>query len=617
MKKLLLALALLLAPTGAFAQCNGSFSAAGVCGSINGGPPGQVPFASIPAINYGFYTAPGMPWVDVRSGANGCAVAKGDGATDDTAAFQCQINFMYTTFGGGVVNVPVTTSFYLFSGGGITLKGGVQLVGAGPSSTIIKVLTDSTVITVDAATCTKYPAIKNLFIEGYNNAGATHDTISIGANCPAIVSDVYVWFGNNAINTAGIDTLFFNTFACAKNDAIKSSGAGWFVRVKMDSGCGASGGVNGFEQVAGAASVEENHFSESDFDGPGVYTNSILINDGVGTQAITMFDNSIFSSPITITNALFTSFSKAEFGSATFTASGNVSITGSLGFSTTTPSGGTVTCSSNDNIVCPSINATFTGGTGAGSSVSLKSTTNGTPSGDSATVQGSSINLTNLNGIPVTVNCGTAGQSSCTYTMAGFSSGSWFQKPAAVASGGITWPAGTTDFSATGGASQVIKQITSGAPFTVGRLACSDLSNAGTTCPLNANTGLTVSGSNLNSNAELIDTFAPGPVTSITNTKGGFTAWAKASTVDNLTASASQFTCSVTAVITMYECGTSPTCAAPIVIGGVGINAAGTAVSAQTLSSTAISAGDYTAWEFSAGTCTALDAMAKAQVHSN
>jgi hypothetical protein len=56
-----------------------------------------------------------------------------------------------------------------------------------------------------------------------------------------------------------------------------------------------------------------------------------------------------------------------------------------------------------------------------------------------------------------------------------------FQVPAA-ASGSITWPDGTTNFSATGGANQVVQQSSAGAPFTVGQLSCSSLSNSGSDC---------------------------------------------------------------------------------------------------------------------------------------
>lgn len=46
----------------------------------------------------------------------------------------------------------------------------------------------------------------------------------------------------------------------------------------------------------------------------------------------------------------------------------------------------------------------------------------------------------------------------------------------------LTLPAGTTDFSATGGTSQVVKQTSAGGAFTVARLACADLSDSGGGC---------------------------------------------------------------------------------------------------------------------------------------
>jgi hypothetical protein len=46
----------------------------------------------------------------------------------------------------------------------------------------------------------------------------------------------------------------------------------------------------------------------------------------------------------------------------------------------------------------------------------------------------------------------------------------------------LTLPAGTTDLSSTGGTSQVLKQTSSGGAITVARLACADLSDAGSDC---------------------------------------------------------------------------------------------------------------------------------------
>lgn len=65
----------------------------------------------------------------------------------------------------------------------------------------------------------------------------------------------------------------------------------------------------------------------------------------------------------------------------------------------------------------------------------------------------------------------------------GSTSGTLTVKSAAVAgTNTLTLPAGTTDLSATGGTSQVLKQTSSGSALTVARLVCSDLSDSGAGC---------------------------------------------------------------------------------------------------------------------------------------
>ncbi len=72
----------------------------------------------------------------------------------------------------------------------------------------------------------------------------------------------------------------------------------------------------------------------------------------------------------------------------------------------------------------------------------------------------------------------SANPSMLSVILKGSSSGTTTVKPAAAAgTTTITLPAGTTDFSATGGTSFVVKQNSAGAAFTVAQLAASDLSN--------------------------------------------------------------------------------------------------------------------------------------------
>lgn len=72
---------------------------------------------------------------------------------------------------------------------------------------------------------------------------------------------------------------------------------------------------------------------------------------------------------------------------------------------------------------------------------------------------------------------------SSNFILKGSSSGTLTVKPAAAAgSNTLTLPAGTTDFSATGGTSQVVKQTSAGGALTVAQLACADLSDATSGC---------------------------------------------------------------------------------------------------------------------------------------
>lgn len=147
-----------------------------------------------------------------------------------------------------------------------------------------------------------------------------------------------------------------------------------------------------------------------------------------------------------------------------------------------------------------------------------------------------------------------------------------------------------------------------------GLYGCSTLATAGAlTTP---GTGLSASAGTVSSNAVYQLSFQPGLLTSVTGTIAIFSTLSKASTVDNLVGSAYTFSCVSNPTVTMYECGTSATCAAPTAIGTVTVTAAGTRTNG-TITSAAVTAGDSVGWALTAGTCTSLDISATAQVHSN
>lgn len=144
----------------------------------------------------------------------------------------------------------------------------------------------------------------------------------------------------------------------------------------------------------------------------------------------------------------------------------------------------------------------------------------------------------------------------------------------------------------------------------------------GTMASQNANavaiTGGTITGvTGLNgSGAVQSITYQPGLLTAVNATIGVFNTFVKASTVNNIVGSAVTFSCVANPTITLYECGTSSTCAAPTTIGTVTVTAAGQRFTG-TVSSAAIAAGDSIGWAITAGTCASIDIAANAQVTAN
>jgi hypothetical protein len=116
--------------------------------------------------------------------------------------------------------------------------------------------------------------------------------------------------------------------------------------------------------------------------------------------------------------------------------------------------------------------------------------------------------------------------------------------------------------------------------------------------------------------AEQTLNYSPGLLTTITGNKGGYTQFAKASTVDNVTLSALLLVCVTNPTLALLNCGSSTSCASPTTLASGTVTSAGGAVP-LTVSNSAISAGDYVAWSITGGICTSVDIAGSAQVHSN
>lgn len=186
------------------------------------------------------------------------------------------------------------------------------------------------------------------------------------------------------------------------------------------------------------------------------------------------------------------------------TVNGNVGTFGSATQSVqfTVNGKGLITAAANVTVT-PAIGSVTGMGTGVSAFLITPSSAN---LGTAVTDETGSPGLLVFNSAPViasavltgTPTVGVAGSSQGQIDIAGVTSGTHRFTVPAAASGTTTWPNGTTDFSATGGTSQVVKQTSSGGAFTVARLACADLSDAAASCSagITALTGdVTASGS--------------------------------------------------------------------------------------------------------------------------
>ncbi|WP_407160168.1 glycosyl hydrolase family 28-related protein [Bradyrhizobium sp. STM 3557] len=303
----------------------------------------------------------GQPWFDVKSAAQGCPAAVGDGVTDDTSAIQCHINYLNSTYAGGTVFVSPGT--YLVSGGGLHISGGIWLVGPSIDSAAIKVASDSHVLnfyTGTGGSINTCPSgglnggIDRLSIYGYQNAAATQAAIIVGNNCLANIYNSRVWFGSYGLQTTGTDGLCFNSFIAGYTGNVLSNGANWYLRCKFDSvNPGVIPATYGFIQGANATGLTtaENYFVQCDFSVQGA-TYAFYYDDATNNGYLKM-ENSIFDSQVLINHVHAAMMIGNTFGAAVQHNAGSMSVVGSTGtFSLTISGAGGRACAANISITC-------------------------------------------------------------------------------------------------------------------------------------------------------------------------------------------------------------------------------------------------------------------------
>lgn len=291
----------------------------------------------------------GMPWIDVRSGANGCAAATGNGSTDDTAAIQCQLNFLHNTGVGGQVagKLYLPCGEYVISSE-LTVYSGTHIEGESRRCTLIDTNSaDITAITVPASgSGNDYTLIEHILIAGSMSTSASNNLVIVGSNAVVNIDDTSIIGGNFALENHGIDGIISRSTICGTNTStggcIEEYGANWYIRVKMD----------GTAEYGWYITTGAREMSCVTCDFSGTFTYGIYVNS---SNAVAMITNSVIGAPVDIVSAAQVSIGTSEIGT-TVTSASPLLITGSKGVSAITVGGaGTITCAANLNIICPTL----------------------------------------------------------------------------------------------------------------------------------------------------------------------------------------------------------------------------------------------------------------------
>jgi hypothetical protein len=272
--------------------------------------------------------------------------AVGDNATNNAPFLNAAILSLHNgANAGGRIRLGAGTFLATAT---ITVKGATVLVGAGRDATLLSCGTNNiNLVSFDATS--SYGGMRDIFVTGNTSGSATMNLVQfLNGSVGGSIEDCNIWGGYSALFAQGTDWNIDNCFIAGWAEAcLSSNGANWYRRCKFDSaGAGTIPAAYLQGTYAAGSQVCENHFEQCDFSGS--FTNSVLINDSTGTEAITTFTGCVFSAGIVLSDQIASMFVGCEFGSVTFTlSSGAACVTGSYAFASMSPAG--VTAAGNIN----------------------------------------------------------------------------------------------------------------------------------------------------------------------------------------------------------------------------------------------------------------------------
>jgi hypothetical protein len=273
----------------------------------------------------------GIPWADARAWG-----ALANGSHDDQPAIQGAIDYLNTYYGGGEVllvpgNFNINNTVVI--PGTANQTGAVSLKGSGRRVTFLTTTADIPVLQLGDINSNGYCGASNMSIFGLMTVAATKSTVIIFDNIPCLLRDLNIWGGLWGLENRGVDSTIENCFISGSGTtggAVKSNGANWYIRCKLDSADNNNPTQFAFLQgpPISIISVAENHFTQCDFTGN--YQYSLFIDDGQTNSAFTVLEGCVLANPILINAAKWTCFSSPELGSGAFlvnaTHGGDVTI---------------------------------------------------------------------------------------------------------------------------------------------------------------------------------------------------------------------------------------------------------------------------------------------------